>query len=93
MKSFLIAYDLSAPGQKYAQISKFIEDNFNYTKPLNTTWIVKSSHSSEELAEALSSFIDDDDKLFIVLLEGGLSRDATWQGLDTSVSNWIQANL
>ena len=92
MKTFLIVYDLSAPGQKYAEITKYIKDTFQHTKPLNTTWMIKSSHSAEKLTDALSTFIDEDDKLFVVAL-GDNPRDAAWNGLDNASEDWIQANL
>lgn len=90
MKSYLITYDLMKEGQNYEGLIesiKSISPN-NWWNCLLSTWIVKSNLSASEILNIVRPNMDDNDKVFIVLLE----RESAWF-LDDECSNWLDENL
>ena len=59
---YLITYDLRVPGQNYSDLIKEIKAIANgWAKPCESTWIVKSSLTSEAIVNRLTA-IDATDK-------------------------------
>lgn len=89
MKTYIVSYDLFAPGQKYEKLIELIKSEFAWAKIGYSTFIVKSSASHTELRDKYKQTLDTNDKLFV----GAVSAPAAWYGLSDEVSNWLNNNL
>lgn len=86
---YLITYDLRVPGQNYSDLIKEIKAIANgWAKPCESTWIVKSSLTTEEIVKRLNA-IDATDKVVVITVS------TPWwsSGLDTEVLDWMRANI
>lgn len=61
----LITYDLRKPHQDYASLIKAIEGYGNYAHILESTWLVRTYKSAQQVYSELRPLIDADDSLFI----------------------------
>lgn len=89
MKSYLISYDLNKPGQNYNDLYEAIKKIGTWWHHLDSTWIIRSSQSAEEIRDQLKANIDSNDKLIVIILTG----EAAWCGFSTSGSKWLKDNL
>ncbi|WP_281980342.1 hypothetical protein [Tenacibaculum mesophilum] len=89
MKTYLIGYDLNKEGQNYNSLISEIKKLGNWWHCLDSTLIIKSNSSAVIIRNHLSKFIDENDKLLVVRLEG----EGAWLGFDTDCSNWLKNNL
>lgn len=69
MDVYIICFDLISPNQNYDKVSKAINELGSNTEILNTTYIVISNMSSEEIMNYLKISIDPNDKLFVARLQ------------------------
>ena len=89
MTSYLVTYDLSAPGQKYDDLSEHLKSYGTYSHALESAWLIVSSKSAKEIRDAAGKVLDSNDKLLVVELTGV----AAWRGLREATSDWIHKNL
>jgi hypothetical protein len=89
MKSYLIGYDLRRPGQDYKDLIEAIKNLGAWWHCLDSTWIIKSNLTAEQIRDNLTPYIDDNDKLLVVKL----FREAAWTGFDKNCADWLQTNL
>jgi hypothetical protein len=65
--TFLVSYDLRAPGRDYAKLYEAIRLLANgYSRPLESVWIIRSVHSAAEIRDALQKHIDGNDGLLVI---------------------------
>jgi hypothetical protein len=90
MKSYLITYDLIKEGQNYESVIESIKSISpdNWWHCLLSTWIVKSDLTAGDILSIIRPNMDDNDKIFIVLLE----RESAWY-LEDECSDWLKENL
>jgi hypothetical protein len=89
MKAFLIGYDLNRPARDYDNLFKAIRQLGTWWHYFDSTWIVKSNCSAQEIRDRLVPHIDGNDDLLVVLL----TREAAWTGFDSVCTNWLTTNL
>lgn len=90
MKSYLIGYDLHKPRKEYDDLIEAIENKFvDWCHLLDSTWIVKTDADAAAILAKLTPHIDQDDSLFVVLLQ----REASWHGLPQEAEDWLQRTL
>ena len=89
MKTYLITYDLRAPGRNYQSLYIAIEAIGNRCHPLESTWIVASAETAARIRDRLSRHIDRNDRLLITRL----SAEAAWFGLSDPTGQWLQQQL
>ena len=86
---YLITYDLRVPGQNYSDLIKEIKVIANgWAKPCESTWIVKSSLTSEAIVNRLTA-IDATDKVVVITVS------IPWHsaGLNKDVVQWMLDNV
>ena len=70
MNFYLIGYDLNSRGQEYKNLEKTINSLGKAWKILETTWILTTTHTLDELSNRLVSAdgkdIDENDNLLII---------------------------
>lgn len=90
MALYSITYDLVGR-RDYEKIFRGIKEvsNNSYTKPTESQWIIKSSKSAEGIVKYLEDFVDDNDILFVIPVDG-----QKWSALNLSddVCDWLNKN-
>lgn len=93
MTTFLIGYDLNknAPPGQYDDLMAAIKDLSGGTwwHHLESTWIVVSELSAENIRDHLRGYLDSNDELLVVKLSGS----GAWTGFSESGSSWLLQNL
>lgn len=78
MNTYLISYDLQAPGRNYQPVYDYMATFTDSMKPLQTVYLVKTSRTATEIGNALSSIVDSNDKVLVIAI---------------STSDWATYNL
>lgn len=92
MKSYMIGYDLNKPraNNDYKDLIARIKAIApNYWHCLDSTWIIKSDWSADQIRNELMRFLDAGDEMLVVLL----TRESAWHGFDANCSKWLHDNL
>ncbi len=69
MSSYIISYDLMAPGKNYSSLFEAISSYTN-VKILESCYIIKSSSDETAIRSYLTKYMDSNDRLFIAKLHG-----------------------
>ncbi|MBN4054019.1 hypothetical protein JYT97_03945 [Haliea sp. AH-315-K21] len=88
MKVYQINYDLRKQ-RDYAALYERIKAYGTWCHPLESTWVIASQQTAEQVRNNLVQVMDSDDGLFVTRLQG----EAAWRGLDDSSSKWLQKQL
>jgi len=86
MALYLISYDLIKT-KDYAKLHDAIRKFGTYCRPLESTWIIETAKTSENICDYCMKYVDYDDKLLVVKLVDGMSA---WYNLPIKVSNWLE---
>ncbi|WP_155499907.1 SinR family protein [Pseudomonas protegens] len=91
MAVFFIGYDLIKPGKDYSKIVPAIQKTFpNYWHCLDSTWLVNTNHTAQQIADYLLQFIDGNDRLLVA----PVSRGAVWTtSFNKGCQDWLRANM
>ena len=84
--TYLISYDLNAPGKNYNDLYEAIKNASNGTwcKPLSSVYIIHSSLSAKAIYDRLSPCLDSNDSVLIIEVK----NNAYWY-LDKDVSDYL----
>jgi len=88
MRSILIAYDL-INNKDYESLYSAIKGYSKWAHPQDSVWIVKTESMAKDVRSHLKQFIDSDDKLLCVGLNGGWGTS----GHSKEINDWLKANL
>ncbi len=89
MSTFIISYDLNKPGQDYSSLYEEIKTLGSWRHNLDSTWVVNSSLSAEQIRDRLWAEMDNNDAILVAKSAG----IGAWSGLDNSASKWLKARL
>lgn len=85
---YMISYDLHSPTQNRENVENSIKNLGTWCKYLTTTFLVKTTKGSFEVQQAVTKFLDSNDRMIICEInkpiQGWLS-DKQWE--------WIHENL
>ena len=88
MNAYSITYDLKAPGRNYDSLYEAIKQCGKWWHYLESTWIVITNETSQQIWNRLSSHIDKNDSILIIEVRrnryGLLPKDA-WQWIDENI--------
>lgn len=90
MATLLVAYDLNAPGQRYAELTEHLKALGTWWHHLDSTWLVKTSLRPKQLRDDLRQYLDDGDELLVIDVSGD---PAAWTGFKPRGSEWLKSNL
>ncbi|MFZ5794682.1 MAG: hypothetical protein ACOY4B_09485 [Pseudomonadota bacterium] len=88
MATYLVIYDLLSPGQDYSAIHAKIKTYKTWARPTESTWIIVTTKSAEEIRDDIENCIDENYRLLIV--KSG--TESAWTNLRCS-NEWLQKNL
>lgn len=91
MGTILIAYDIHpSAGEACERVTDAIRSLGEWWHHLESTWLVKTNHTPQQIRDLLKEHVGSDDQLLIV----DISRDtAAWFGVNGAGSRWLEANL
>lgn len=89
MKTYIIGYDLNRPGQDYADLIAAIKTYSTWWHHLDSTWIIKTNETAQQVRDKLTPHIDNTDELLVV----GSSGEGAWTGFNDKGSTWLKDNL
>lgn len=90
MSTYCITYDLNKPGQNYAGVYEAIKKLGAWWHYLDSTWLVSTSLSAEQIWTRLDAVIDRSDRILVIRVcgdrQGWLDEEA-WDWIRQHVSN------
>jgi hypothetical protein len=91
MSTFAIGYDLHpSRGETYDELIGAIKRvGSTWWHHLDSTWVVVSDKTAEQIRDSLLSHLKSDDQLLVVLLSG----EGAWFGFNDKGSSWLKSNL
>jgi hypothetical protein len=91
MATILIAYDIHpTKGEGYDNLIEKIQSLGDWWHHLESTWIVRCSHSPREIRDQLKSHIGTDDQLLVLEISGDT---AECTGVNDAGSRWLKDNI
>ncbi|WP_268799407.1 hypothetical protein [Pseudomonas huanghezhanensis] len=84
MKLYQITYDLRKQ-RDYQSLQTRIKAYGTWCRPLESTWIIATSQTADQVRDNLKIAMDADDGLLVTRLQG----DAAWYGLSVEVTKWL----
>jgi len=90
VNTHLISYDLQKPGKDYSKLWDHLKSYGNWAKPLESVWLVRTSHSADKVRDLALNYVDQNDKLFVVDVT---SKSSAWKNLTNEVVKWIGSLL
>ncbi len=87
MSSYLVAYDLNTPGQKYEALIDCLNQYPTHWHVQKSVWIVGPANSAYEVAENLRTFLDANDHLIVQ----AWTEDCAWWGYSPDDTAWLRA--
>lgn len=89
MAVYNISYDLSQPGQKYAGLIEEIKRSPGYLHCLESTWLVSTAETAEQVFQRLSPNLDKNDSILVIEVvknyQGWLSKEK-WEWINQHVT-------
>ena len=89
MNTYIINYDLIAPGKNYDRLFEAIKSYGTWAHVLKSCWLIKSSLPASEVRNYLVKYIDYNDKLLVA--KSG--NQGAWTGLKENQSDWLRRNM
>jgi hypothetical protein len=85
----MIGYDLNRPHQDYKDLIDAIKNLGTWWHCLDSTWLIKTNQSAEQIRNGLKAHIDSNDELLVASLSG----ESAWAGFDDKCSEWLRNNI
>lgn len=88
MKAYSITYDLKAPGRNYESLYEAIKQTGQWWHYLESTWLVATDKTSQQIWDSLAPSIDKNDSLLIIEIRKdryGLLPAKAWEWIDENV--------
>jgi hypothetical protein len=90
MRTFLIDYDLNAPGKDYTKLIDHLKGYGNWCHYLKSGWLIRTVSTAAAVRDAARTFIDQSDDLMVVDVT---ADTAAWHGLSDEITKWIGKTL
>lgn len=85
---YIVSYDLCQPDRDYNLLYKALKSFPTWGRLTESTWAIISTKTCVEIRDYLMQFIDNDDRLIVIL--GG--KSAAWARVIAD-NNWVKENL
>ena len=88
MASYIVCYDLRAPGRNYQALYERLKQYPQWGKVTESTWVVVTSWTAQQVRDDLFGYLDTNDRIFVVKSAG----EAAWQN-SICENAWLQGHL
>ncbi len=85
MSLYCIGYEVVDPGNTYPSLIEEIETYEAWWHCLDSTWIIDSSKTADQVREHLQQYVGLNDRLLVVEIIG----NASWAGFNHECSDWL----
>ena len=85
---YVVSYDLRKPGQDYKNLFDELQTSLGWWHFLDSTWLIATSESANELYNRLRTHLDRDDSILVI--QAGADRQG-W--LPKKAWEWIEREL
>ena len=89
MPTYIVSYDLKAPGKDYGDLIEYLKTMDRWWHNLGSTWVVETDLTAAQLRNGINQHTDQNDKVLVVLSAGV----GAWRGFNDSGSDWLKSNL
>jgi hypothetical protein len=90
MAIYVVGYDIHPKvGETYGELVKTLESFGTYWHCLDSTWLIKSELSADQVRNKLWAHMRADDQLLVVTY----SRPSAWNGFTGDCHSWLDKNL
>lgn len=82
MAVYVVSYDLNKAGQNYKDLYAELEDSPGWCREVDSTWLISTSETAEQLWARLKPHFDANDRCMIVTATrpySGWMRDSAWE--------------
>lgn len=90
MPVYCVSYDLNKSGQNYDDLYQSLESSAGWWHYLDSTWLVATEESAEQLSSRLLKNLDSNDSLLVIKVvreyQGWLTKEA-WEWIDQHVTD------
>ena len=88
---YIISYDLKNPGRDYSSLYTAIKSDRDWQHPLESTWIVWTTESANDIYKTVKPTLDSNDPIFISELnimdrQGWLAKSC-WEWIKQRMDN------
>jgi len=87
-KVYNVSYDLNKTGKDYAGLHGELKNTYEWYHLLESTWVLYTSETAQQIWERLKPHIDDDDNILIAQIT---SNNSGW--LPKVAWPWLSARL
>lgn len=88
MKTLIITYDLTEPGQNYEKLLKKIKSYSSWARLGGSSYLILTNSTVVQVRDDLKTVLDSGDKLFV----GICPVPSAWHSLPEDVAKWILEN-
>ena len=88
MQTYVVVYDIVGQPKDYKKLHECIKAYGRWARPTESTWLVNTSESAEQIRDKLLKVIDENDRLFVVL--SGV--ESAWKNVRCA-NSWLQKYL
>jgi hypothetical protein len=88
MNVYCVSYDLHKPGQNYEGLFDQLKNSPGWWHYLESTWLIATSETAQDLAKRLFGVIDANDSLLVI---NARNESAGW--LPSKAWDWINRNV
>lgn len=88
MPSYIVCYDLRAPGRNYEPLYNRLRQYPNWAKVTESNWVLTTGWTATQIRDDLTGYIDANDRLFVV--KSGI--EAAWRN-SICQDAWLRTNL
>lgn len=89
MTSYLVSYDLNAPGKNYDNLIEYLKSESNWWHHLGSTWVVVTDLTAAQLRNGIAQHTDSNDKVLVMKSSGV----GAWSGFSAKGSTWLKDHL
>lgn len=88
MTVYCVSYDLNKSGQNYKALYDELESSSGYWHYLDSTWLVSTSETADQLSNRILKHLDSNDSLLVIKV---VSPKAGW--LPQDAWDWINQHI
>lgn len=70
MATFLVSYDLKAPGRDYQPVWDYLKSVGTHWHALGSVWFVVTDLTAQQLRDKIATLIDSNDRVMVVRVDG-----------------------
>jgi len=89
MTVYCVSYDLNKSGQNYNALYEELKKSSNWWHYLDSTWLILTGETADELSNRLRKHLDDNDNLLVIKVTrpyaGWLKKEA-WEWINQNVT-------